>query len=67
MSGGRSAPQPAPDMLARPTTPVEPAINMSSVPLGPTPVSARGPRYELPSRTLITPDGSTDHYPASFN
>ncbi|CAI2350630.1 unnamed protein product [Caenorhabditis sp. 36 PRJEB53466] len=63
MSGGRPAPSAAPavpaavaataqpaDMLARPTTPVEPATKMPSVPLGPTPVSARGPRYELPSR-----------------
>ncbi|KAF1760725.1 hypothetical protein GCK72_008974 [Caenorhabditis remanei] len=37
------------DVMARPSTPDEPAAKM---PLGPTPVSTRGPKYELPPKNV---------------
>uniref|UniRef100_A0A1I7U626 C3H1-type domain-containing protein n=1 Tax=Caenorhabditis tropicalis TaxID=1561998 RepID=A0A1I7U626_9PELO len=59
MTGGRtnapsltSVPQPL-DMLGRPSTPDEPAAKM---PLGPTPVSTRGPKYDVPQRNVTDED-----------
>lgn len=42
------------EMFARPSTPDEPAAKL---PLGPTPVSTRGPRYELPTKELHDAEG----------
>lgn len=60
MNGGRSTAGPQQfDMFARPCTPDEPAANM---PLGPTPVSIRGPRYELPSKKPLETEGMKIEY-----
>ncbi|CAL2039743.1 unnamed protein product [Caenorhabditis brenneri] len=64
MTGGRTTAPPLPsqplDMLARPSTPDEPAASM---PLGPTPVSTRGPKYELPQRS--SPEEDSGNRPPS--
>ncbi|KAF1760603.1 hypothetical protein GCK72_008852 [Caenorhabditis remanei] len=48
------------DMLPRPSTPDEPAAKM---PLGPTPVSTRGPKYELPPKNV--PEEEAGNLPPS--
>ncbi|CAO4378490.1 unnamed protein product [Caenorhabditis nigoni] len=68
MTGGRTtAPdlsavpsQPLDMMAARPCTPDEPAAKM---PLGPTPVSSRGPKYEIP--LLSSPEEDAANHPPS--
>lgn len=64
MNGGRSTAGPQQfDMFARPCTPDEPAANM---PLGPTPVSIRGPRYELPSKKPLETEEAGNRPPSSW-